>query len=436
MKFKIEIPDSIISKVFNEAIETKNDTSSDIFSDIRYSFKKELNSIVIKSGINTKPNENISTNNRLKGAKVFKREIMNPKGVNLDILFCDNYGHDDYSFSGINYLYSNLLDIPSLTVFNKIEELSIGNILVMVENGDYDIEVKLEKGIKIVGYSYRVSSKIRKSFLCLFGIRFRDEHLKPIIKKYIHSGECKSEDLFEVQVFDRRYPVMFGCRICGKLYTCECFKGQFDIDEDILRSYKDLNRDHNEETVAKVESLKFRKGICHLCTKRVPTLAYSNIYSPSFVQVYGSYIKLFAYKNNIQHCLERERWKEPENLVREYLGYPLIGEKWISETMLFKTIQFLFPSNQVIHHYRGKELDGLELDVWLPELKIGVEYQGEQHYKVIEHWGGVEGLKNRKLNDQKKKKLCKELGYKLIEFKYNEDLTEDYVKKKIKGKCL
>ncbi|NMQ18390.1 hypothetical protein E4P82_03755 [Candidatus Competibacter phosphatis] len=58
-----------------------------------------------------------------------------------------------------------------------------------------------------------------------------------------------------------------------------------------------------------------------------------------------------------------------------------------------KIVQVLFPSLEVVHHYRGKELEGLEIDVWIPKLKIGIEYQGIQHFNVIKHWGGEDGLR-------------------------------------------
>lgn len=91
----------------------------------------------------------------------------------------------------------------------------------------------------------------------------------------------------------------------------------------------------------------------------------------------------------------------------------------------------LFSDYEVIHHYRGTELQGLELDIWLPDLKLAIEYQGEQHYNVIEHWGGKEGLEKRIANDKKKRGLCKSLGYHLIEVKYTEEISEQLVRKKV-----
>ena len=126
-----------------------------------------------------------------------------------------------------------------------------------------------------------------------------------------------------------------------------------------------------------------------------------------------------------------DEYRAIENELREKFGFPKVGEGWVSETKLYNIIVMLFPSLKVIHHYRGSELQRLELDIWLPEIKVGIEYQGEQHYQVVEHWGGKEGLEKRIQNDKKKKRLCEQLDYKLIEFKYSEDLTEELVKKRM-----
>jgi len=84
--------------------------------------------------------------------------------------------------------------------------------------------------------------------------------------------------------------------------------------------------------------------------------------------------------------------------------------------ILLKIIDEIFADEEVIHHYRGKELQGLELDIFIPSRKLAIEYQGEQHYEEFKHWGGKEGLKLRQLNDEKKKILCENNNYKLVEF--------------------
>ena len=121
-----------------------------------------------------------------------------------------------------------------------------------------------------------------------------------------------------------------------------------------------------------------------------------------------------------------------ENLTRDFFGHYKIGEKWASEKELYEIVKSLFSHTEVVFHYRGKELNGLELDIWLPEYKIGIEYQGIQHYKAVEHWGGEDGLIQRINTDSRKKLLCKTLGYKLLEIKHDEPLEIHDIESRIK----
>lgn len=106
--------------------------------------------------------------------------------------------------------------------------------------------------------------------------------------------------------------------------------------------------------------------------------------------------------------------------------------KWVHEKLLFNIITSIFSKYTVQFHYREKWLEKLELDIFIEELAIGIEYQGIQHYQVIKHWDGEDGLKKRQANDAKKRKLCKENGITLIYFNYTEPINNSYVRKKLK----
>ncbi len=103
------------------------------------------------------------------------------------------------------------------------------------------------------------------------------------------------------------------------------------------------------------------------------------------------------------------------------------NDKWKNEKKLFSIISNNFNTYTVERHYRDSWLDNLELDIYIPELKIGIEYQGIQHYKPLKHWGGEDGFKTRKANDLRKKKLCDKNGVQLIYFTYQETITPEFV---------
>jgi len=121
--------------------------------------------------------------------------------------------------------------------------------------------------------------------------------------------------------------------------------------------------------------------------------------------------------------------KEAENSIRELLDLPRIGEGWLNETILYNIIKNYFEKSgyEVIHHAYPPFLKRQELDIFIPALKIGVEYQGLQHYKPIVFFGGENAFKKRVKLDQQKKKLCQEFGVKLVEFRYDEPIEEKLV---------
>ena len=66
----------------------------------------------------------------------------------------------------------------------------------------------------------------------------------------------------------------------------------------------------------------------------------------------------------------------------------------------------------------------LPFDFYLSEYNMCIEYDGEQHFKSIEYWGGEKGLENRKRNDNIKNKYCEDNNIKLLRIAYNEDINE------------
>ena len=127
----------------------------------------------------------------------------------------------------------------------------------------------------------------------------------------------------------------------------------------------------------------------------------------------------------------REIEKTIENEVRAKLDHYKVGEKWTSETILYHLIDTEYQDFNVERHARPDFLDGLELDIYIPEEEVGVEYQGKQHYKPVEHWGGEEGLEKRQERDKKKKQLCKQHGVELVYFRYDENLSEEMVQERL-----
>lgn len=74
-----------------------------------------------------------------------------------------------------------------------------------------------------------------------------------------------------------------------------------------------------------------------------------------------------------------------------------------------------------------KNKNVLWFDFYLPENNLCIEFDGIQHYKPIEFFHGIEGLKYIQKNDKIKNKYCVKNGINLIRFKYNEVINFDEI---------
>ncbi|EJN56915.1 hypothetical protein HSB1_47320 [Halogranum salarium B-1] len=120
-----------------------------------------------------------------------------------------------------------------------------------------------------------------------------------------------------------------------------------------------------------------------------------------------------------------------ENEVRKAFGHYKKGNRWTSETILYQLVESNYPDHTIKRHYRPAFLDGLELDIYLVEAEVGIEYQGIQHYEPVDHWGGEEGLEKRQERDEKKKRLCKEHGIELVCIRHDQELTDALIERTI-----
>lgn len=86
------------------------------------------------------------------------------------------------------------------------------------------------------------------------------------------------------------------------------------------------------------------------------------------------------------------------------------GERDVRKSLEEKNISF-------IKQYRFpdcKDKRTLPFDFYLPELNTCIEYDGEQHFKSKEQWGGESGFIDRQRKDEIKNEYCIKNNIKLI----------------------
>jgi len=111
-----------------------------------------------------------------------------------------------------------------------------------------------------------------------------------------------------------------------------------------------------------------------------------------------------------------------------------VGEKeqcWEHEKQMIKVVQELYPQNKIEKHNRTV-LDGLEIDCYIPELKLGFEYNGLQHYEHVEYFHKTkEDFEAQKDRDVEKLKRAEEKGIKIITIRYDEAVTKEVIEAKL-----
>lgn len=105
------------------------------------------------------------------------------------------------------------------------------------------------------------------------------------------------------------------------------------------------------------------------------------------------------------------------------------GEKEIKNYLLENNI--LFEKQKTFDKCRN--IKPLPFDFYLFDYNLCIEFDGEQHFKIIEYFGGYKNFLIRKNNDKIKNKFCKINKINLLRIKYNENVISklDQIFKKL-----
>jgi hypothetical protein len=111
----------------------------------------------------------------------------------------------------------------------------------------------------------------------------------------------------------------------------------------------------------------------------------------------------------------------------------LIKKKLLrQEEKIHSILRQLYP-DKVIKRHERRTLHGLELDFYLPEIGLAIEYDGEQHFDeelYIKLYG--DGFKAQVHRDKIKNRSCIEAKIKLVRIKYDEPLTLAHIRKRLR----
>eukprot|EP01127_Copromyxa_protea_P023411 TRINITY_DN873_c0_g2_i2.p1 TRINITY_DN873_c0_g2~~TRINITY_DN873_c0_g2_i2.p1 ORF type:complete len:234 (+),score=29.26 TRINITY_DN873_c0_g2_i2:86-787(+) len=100
--------------------------------------------------------------------------------------------------------------------------------------------------------------------------------------------------------------------------------------------------------------------------------------------------------------------------------------KKASQRWLLRRVTEIFAGKQILYDYRHNFLSipedslfrkKIEFDIWLPEIRLAIEYQGEHHYRNFTKFIGGTSIdaSKQQMRDASKRNLCAREGIDLVE---------------------
>ena len=139
---------------------------------------------------------------------------------------------------------------------------------------------------------------------------------------------------------------------------------------------------------------------------------------------YSKTIYKGAHEKVVITCPDHGDFEQEPNVHLKGYGCPKC-----SESHLEKEIRALLEENNIKYDYEKqfpwlKNVQPMSIDFYLPELSVGIECQGRQHFKPIEWFGGDVGFESCQERDKLKNELCSENNIKIVYYTKESDINK------------
>ena len=162
-----------------------------------------------------------------------------------------------------------------------------------------------------------------------------------------------------------------------------------------------------------LESVTYEETLCHFCVaEQRGEEAISDWYGDQIQQHYGPYVDLLVRSTDMDIRTAKAEARRRLSISR-----------WVREDELYQLVTKLFPSKTIRREASPRWLGRQRLDIYLPELALAIEHQGEQHYRPIRAFGGEQAFAMIKERDERKRMLCHENGVTLVYVRFDDSLS-------------
>lgn len=241
----------------------------------------------------------------------------------------------------------------------------------------------------------------------------------------------------EDEYINSKVPIRFSCVMCGKIFKkkpkelknleCKCIKNGLDYKESIAEKNIELVQNYkNTRTklphrclVCRLEFLTSPKVLrtskigCPSCSGKIfSTPKYRSLLPSNIIlidPVYGG--SNFKHRHKCLDC-ESHFVTKPNYIIHMKTNCPICskskGEREVIRYLGQKNLKY---QTEYTINISQKNL---RFDFFIEELRTFIEYDGIQHYKPKERFGGLDYFTKLRKYDQLKNTWCAENGYKII----------------------
>lgn len=161
------------------------------------------------------------------------------------------------------------------------------------------------------------------------------------------------------------------------------------------------------EKSIKVHGDKYDYSFAEILYKEALSKGVNLINLPIFCKNCNSFFEQSKYRHILGSGCSYCNASSMENKIKDFLENN--GIKYFFQKR-YKWLYFVTPKNP------------LKLDFYLPEYNICIEYQGEQHYRPVEYFGGAETLGLYQQRDFKKKKILEKNNINVIKYSFKDSI--------------
>lgn len=344
-----------------------------------------------------------------------------------------------------------------------MRDLNLKEIDKIGDNNTINYIGIIESSKKIIVYECKSHGIIEQRFdvhlknnkKCSKCPRDKKIYTKEYIESLVEKRLKKYKVIFEKDVYGVKEKITLFCEDHGEFKqtihnhfnignNCpKCSKKEFKLNEDFI----DMIKNHGIELISykgykKLSTFKCEKhGIfekdfenvkrygCSHCSKYKKYNNNKNNFIKKSKMKWGGLIN-FDYKKLVYNGMSKKMkiysddtgWIEQvaQNHINGFLPKSSSGEIIIKKIL----------ENLKINYIEQKTFDDcknlikLRFDFYLPDYNICIEYNGIQHYKPIDFFGGENRYKSQMINDEIKNKYCILNNIKLIVISYKDNIID------------